>query len=84
MVHMLLPRDDIVVKCMACAPPVFYPLEAAKQAVENTTAYVHEYDVVPSLSCNTLRRLLKAVVAYVKQELSTYGRVRIEYGYDSR
>jgi hypothetical protein len=63
-------------------PPVFYPLKEAQEAVNNTTAYVHEYDVVPSLSCNALRRLLKAVVSYDNEELSTYERVRIEYGYD--
>jgi len=75
--------SDIPVKCMAFAPPpVFYPLEAAQQAVQQTTAYVHQYDVVPSLSCNALRRLLKAVVAYDQRELSTYERIRIEYGYD--
>lgn len=80
---LLLPRDDIVVKCIAYAPPpLFYPLETAQEAVNNTTAYVHEYDVVPSLSCNALRRLLKAVISYDNEKLSTYERVRIEYGYD--
>lgn len=79
----LLPRSDIPIKCMAFAPPpVFYPLENAGNAVNNTTAYVHEYDVVPSLSCNALRRLMMSIVVYDQQDLTTTQRVRIEYGYD--
>jgi hypothetical protein len=42
-------------------PPVFYPLTAAKEAVENTVAYVHNMDCVPSLSIHAVRRLLKTM-----------------------
>lgn len=50
------------IRCMAYAPPpVFYPQLAAKKAVENTVAYVHNMDCVPSLSVYAVRRLLKTM-----------------------
>lgn len=50
------------IRCMAYAPPpVFYPLTAAKTAVANTTAYVHNMDCVPSLSIHGVRRLIKTI-----------------------
>lgn len=54
-----LPKN---IRCMAYAPPpVFYPLSAAKTAVANTTAYVHNMDCVPSLSVHGARRLVKTI-----------------------
>ena len=47
------------IQCFAMAPPpVFAPLSAAPDAVANTVAYVHNYDVVPSLSVDAIRRLM--------------------------
>ena len=47
------------IRCFAMAPPpVFAPLSAASQAVANTVAYVHAYDIVPSLSVDAIRRLM--------------------------
>ena len=68
-----------VVECMAYAPPpTFCPTPAGQpttgitsaavqKAIDNTTAYVHHLDVVPSLSVMAIRRLLAAVVG-----LNTY------------
>ena len=47
------------IQCYAMAPPpVFAPLSAAPQAVANTIAYIHQYDCVPSLSVDSVRRLM--------------------------
>ena len=47
------------IQCYAMAPPpVFTPLSAASEAVSNTVAYVHQYDCVPSLSVDGVRRLM--------------------------
>jgi hypothetical protein len=53
----LLP-PNIKVRCLAYAPPpVFHPLDVAKVAQTNITAYVHGRDCVPSLSIHNIRRL---------------------------
>uniref|UniRef100_A0A7S3L1W3 sn-1-specific diacylglycerol lipase n=1 Tax=Amphora coffeiformis TaxID=265554 RepID=A0A7S3L1W3_9STRA len=47
------------IQCYAMAPPpVFEPLSAAPEAVSNTVAYIHQYDCVPSLSVDGVRRLM--------------------------
>lgn len=47
------------ISCFAMAPPpVYCPLSAAQAAVANTTAYIHQYDCVPSLSVDAIRRLM--------------------------
>mmetsp|Transcript_5046 Transcript_5046/g.12564 ORF Transcript_5046/g.12564 Transcript_5046/m.12564 type:complete len:297 (-) Transcript_5046:427-1317(-) len=47
------------IECFAMAPPpVFAPLSAAPQAVQNTLAFVHQYDIVPSLSVDAIRKLM--------------------------
>ena len=47
------------IQCYAMAPPpVFSPLSAAPAAVSNTVAYIHQYDCVPSLSVDGVRRLM--------------------------
>lgn len=67
LMNILVHHDKILpghhdVRCMAYAPPpVFHPLSAAKEAVATTTAYVHNMDIVPSLSVAAIRRLLATV-----------------------
>ena len=47
------------ISCWAMAPPpVFSPLSAAPTAVANTVAFVHQYDCVPSLSVDAIRKLM--------------------------
>lgn len=50
------------IQCYAIAPPpVFAPLSAASNAVDNTIAYVHNWDIVPSLSVDAIRRLMACI-----------------------
>lgn len=58
--HGKLPAlKDRRIQCYAMAPPpVFCPLSAAPEAVANTVAYIHQYDCVPSLSVDGVRRLM--------------------------
>lgn len=52
------------IECYAMAPPpVFSPPTAAPQAVANTLAYVNQYDCVPSLSVDAIRRLMACLDA---------------------
>ena len=49
-------------ECVAFAPPpAFYPLEAASMATTNTTVYIHNFDIVSSLSINSIRKAFKAI-----------------------
>ena len=52
------------IRCFAFAPPpTFYPLSAAPEAVNATTAYIHGDDTVPFLSVYHLRRFFKSMAA---------------------
>ena len=54
-----LQKNTTSIKCYAMAPPpVFCPLDAAPEAVANTVAYIHNWDIVPSLSVDSVRRLM--------------------------
>lgn len=53
---------DVRVQCMAYGPMYcFSPLDAAAEAVQNTTAYVHNYDIVTSLSVLSLRFFIRCI-----------------------
>jgi len=50
------------VRCFAyAAPPVFSPLELVPRAVQSTTNYIHEKDVVPFLSIDSVRHVFSSV-----------------------
>lgn len=63
--HRLKDLDDLKgrdIHCYAIAPPpVFAPLSAAPKAVKNTIAFVHNWDIVPSLSVDGVRRLMACI-----------------------
>jgi hypothetical protein len=59
----LLPKQQKM-RCFAYAtPPVFTPLEFIPKAVQATTCFIHQSDVVPFLSVNSVRRLLRELSA---------------------
>ena len=54
--------DGRRVRCFAyAAPPVFSPLELIPQAVQSTTNYIHDSDVVPFLSVDSVRHVFSCV-----------------------
>jgi hypothetical protein len=68
LVNIMLYHDNFMPnrskQCIAFAPPPsFYPLEAASRAIANTTVYVHNYDIVSSISVDSLRRTMKVIRA---------------------
>ena len=72
------------VECFTfAASPVFEPLEAAPQAVQATTNYVHGYDVVPFLSVDSVRHTLAcfASIAEKCETLDWRSRLRLAVGY---
>lgn len=78
---LLVPRE---VRCIAYAPPpVFSPAEAAPEAIQHTTAYVHHYDCVPSLSVHSTRRLMHTMVELDEafQVLPSSERVKVHAGF---
>jgi len=67
--------DDRPVRCFAYAsPPVFSPLEIVPQAVQSTTNYIHEKDIVPFLSVDSVRHAFNSVRA-VEEYMNKLGRV---------
>jgi hypothetical protein len=58
-------------RCFAMAPPpVFTPLvsersssssSCSEEAIANTVAYIHQFDIVPSLSVDAIRRLMNCL-----------------------
>lgn len=76
---------DRKIRCLAFAPPpTFYPLSAAKEAVDCTTAYIHGNDTVPFLSVGHLRRFFKNIAALNKttKGLKIWDILRIDWGYE--
>ena len=54
--------DGRKVRCFAyAAPPVFSPLELVPGAVQSATNYIHEKDVVPFLSVDSVRHVFTSV-----------------------
>jgi hypothetical protein len=50
------------IRCFAYAgPPVFTPLEVAPRAVQATTNYIHQEDVVPFLSVHAVRHIFSCL-----------------------
>jgi hypothetical protein len=72
------------VRCFAfSSPPVFAPLEAAPEAVQSTTSFILENDVVPFLSVDSGRLLFSCLQAVQKaiDEMSFLDRLRLVNGY---
>jgi Lipase (class 3) len=76
--------DGRKMRCFAyAAPPVFTPLELIPQAVQTTTNYIHEEDVVPFLSVDSVRHVfasVRAIEEYMQQKMSRYERVKLSIG----
>ena len=56
------------------APPVFSTLELVPTAVQSTTNYIHEKDVVPFLSVDSVRHAFNCVRA-IEEHMNKLGRV---------
>lgn len=72
------------VRCLAFAPPpVFYPQQAAPDAVSNTIAYIHGTDVVPFLSVFNVRRFFNMVTALdqVTSKMWLYEKILIDWDF---
>jgi Lipase (class 3) len=68
-------------RCFAFAsPPVYTPLEAAKDAVNACTNYIHDNDSVPFLSIDSVRHLFAAINVIEDCNLTTLTRCRILMG----
>lgn len=69
------------IRCFAyAAPPVFTPLEVVPRAVQATTNYIHQEDVVPFLSVHSVRHIfscLRAVDDYYFSNAAATGRASI-------
>jgi Lipase (class 3) len=51
-----------LIRCFAyAAPPVFAPLEVVPRAVQATTNYIHQEDVVPFLSVHSVRHIFSCL-----------------------
>lgn len=64
-------------------PPVFYPLSAAEEAVQNTVAYIHGEDTVPFTSVNNIRRFFSTMTALdtVTRHMSVWDKIKIDWRY---
>eukprot|EP00521_Asterionellopsis_glacialis_P008592 CAMPEP_0195285420 /NCGR_PEP_ID=MMETSP0707-20130614/3258_1 /TAXON_ID=33640 /ORGANISM="Asterionellopsis glacialis, Strain CCMP134" /LENGTH=503 /DNA_ID=CAMNT_0040344909 /DNA_START=249 /DNA_END=1760 /DNA_ORIENTATION=- len=81
--HEKLLPPHIHAKCFAYAPPpVFHPLEVAQSACDNTVAFVHNSDVVPSLSVNSIRRLFAILsdLDDANKHLRWYQKLEVYFG----
>jgi hypothetical protein len=59
--------DGRPTRCFAYAPPpVFTPLEVIPNAVKSCTSYIHEADVVPFLSVDSVRHLIASIAVIEK------------------
>jgi hypothetical protein len=68
-------------RCFSFAsPPVFCPLDAAKDAVKASTNYIHGNDCVPFLSIDSIRHIFAAINAIENCRLSALTRSRILWG----
>ncbi len=68
-------------RCFSFAsPPVFTPLDAAKEAVEACTNYIHGNDCVPFLSIDSIRHIFAAINTIENCNLSALNRSRILWG----
>jgi hypothetical protein len=81
----LLPdHNKMNMRCFAyAAPPVFYPLQLVPKAVQSTTNFVHQNDVVPFLSVDSVRHLsssLRAVEDYASEQMSRIERMQVLLG----
>mmetsp|Transcript_23760 Transcript_23760/g.33220 ORF Transcript_23760/g.33220 Transcript_23760/m.33220 type:complete len:498 (+) Transcript_23760:97-1590(+) len=82
--HEKLLPPNIQVKCFAYAPPpVFHPLDVAQSACDNTVAFVHNSDVVPSLSVNSIRRLFAILndLDDANKHLRWYQKLEVYFGF---
>ena len=72
-------------RCFAyAAPPVFTALELIPDAVKSTTNYIHEKDVVPFLSVDSVRHVFSSVRAiedYMQNKMTRAERVKLAVGY---
>ena len=72
-----------LVECFTfAAPPTFTPLEAVpRQALEASVNYIHERDVVPFLSVDSVRHLFNCIRAIDEQAFSWTQRMKLATGY---
>jgi hypothetical protein len=70
------------VRCFAYAsPPVFYPLENAKEAVKDCISFINERDCVPFLSVDSVRHAFASLRAIQKHDLRLAQRLKIVSGF---
>lgn len=72
-------------RCFAYAsPPVFSSLELIPDAVQSTTNYIHEKDVVPFLSVDSVRHVFSSVRViedYMQNKMTRTERVQLAMAY---
>lgn len=89
LLNILLHQDDgarilgRTVECFAfAAPPTFSPLESVpSRALASCTNYIHERDVVPFLSVDSVRHLFNCVKSIEEQAFSWTARLKFMTGY---
>jgi hypothetical protein len=68
--------------CFAYAcPPVFTPLDCALKATEDCTSFIHEKDVVPFLSVDSVRHVFASIRAIDELGLGWRERMKLVTGY---
>lgn len=74
-------------RCFAyAAPPVFSSLELIPDAVQSCVSYIHEKDVVPFLSVDSVRHVFSSVRAiedYMQTKMNRTERVKLAVAYTS-
>lgn len=72
------------VRCFAYAsPPVFTPLDLVPRAVRSATNYIHERDVVPFLSVDSVRHVfasVRVIEDYMMTSMSRLQRIKLTLG----
>lgn len=66
------------------APPVFTSLDLIPDAVQSSTNYIHEKDVVPFLSVDSVRHVfacVRAIEDYMQNQMTRMERVKLSVGY---
>lgn len=75
--------DGQRVRCFAYAPPPCYtPLDHAPEAVESCVALVHERDVVPFLSVDSVRHFFASIRAIEDPKIPWRRRFQLMAGYE--
>jgi hypothetical protein len=72
--------DGRTIRCFAYASPPVFAGTVAKQASDACINYIHDTDIVPFLSVDSVRRIFAALHAVEKSNLGTWIRVLIMWG----